>query len=108
MLQSHQTSAPQEMERAIAAAQSTACRHAFVRTGFDEARSQAANPRLQHLPLAGLAVSVKDLFDLQGQPTPAGSVVLADAPAASASPVAPIKVPSDPDTNAAPSAPELQ
>ena len=84
MLQSHQTSAPQEMERAIAAAQSTACRHAFVRTGFDEARSQAANPSLQHLPLAGLAVSVKDLFDLQGQPTPAGSVVLADAPAASA------------------------
>ncbi|MCB1975264.1 MAG: amidase, partial [Burkholderiaceae bacterium] len=33
-------------------------------------------------PLAGLSVSVKDLFDLRGQPTPAGSVVLADAPAA--------------------------
>lgn len=84
MLQSHQTSAPQEMERAIAAAQSADCRHAFTRTCFDEARAQAADPALQRLPLAGLAVSVKDLFDLQGQPTPAGSVVLADAPAAMA------------------------
>jgi amidase/aspartyl-tRNA(Asn)/glutamyl-tRNA(Gln) amidotransferase subunit A len=84
MLQSHQTSAPQEMERAIAAAQSAACRHAFTRTCFDEALTQAADPALQRLPLAGLAVSVKDLFDLQGQPTPAGSVVLADAPAATA------------------------
>lgn len=30
-------------------------------------------------PLAGLPVSIKDLFDVEGQPTPAGSVVLADA-----------------------------
>jgi aspartyl-tRNA(Asn)/glutamyl-tRNA(Gln) amidotransferase subunit A len=34
--------------------------------------------------LAGLAVSVKDLFNLQGQPTSAASRVLADAPPASA------------------------
>ncbi|MBC8742601.1 hypothetical protein F6X40_39620 [Paraburkholderia sp. UCT31] len=33
-------------------------------------------------PLAGLPVSVKDLFDVEGQPTRAGSRVLADAPAA--------------------------
>jgi aspartyl-tRNA(Asn)/glutamyl-tRNA(Gln) amidotransferase subunit A len=34
--------------------------------------------------LAGLAVSVKDLFDVQGEPTTAASRVLADAPAATA------------------------
>jgi aspartyl-tRNA(Asn)/glutamyl-tRNA(Gln) amidotransferase subunit A len=35
-------------------------------------------------PLAGIPVSVKDLFDLAGEPTPAGSKVLADAPPARA------------------------
>lgn len=33
-------------------------------------------------PLAGIPVSIKDLFDVAGEPTPAGSVVLADAPPA--------------------------
>src|ERR1700760_2670205 len=33
-------------------------------------------------PLAGIPVSVKDLFDIEGQPTRAGSIVLADAPTA--------------------------
>lgn len=33
-------------------------------------------------PLAGLPVSIKDLLDIAGEPTPAGSVVLADAPPA--------------------------
>lgn len=32
--------------------------------------------------LLGLAISVKDLFDVAGEPTPAGSIVLADAPPA--------------------------
>ena len=84
MLQAGQTRASDEMERSLAAAQSPACSHAFTRLLADEARIQAAAPSLAHLPLAGLAVSVKDLFDLQGQPTPAGSVVLANAPAAAA------------------------
>jgi len=35
-------------------------------------------------PLAGIPVSVKDLFDIAGEPTPAGSKVLADAPPAKA------------------------
>ncbi|MEJ7686349.1 MAG: amidase, partial [Variovorax sp.] len=39
-----------------------------------------ATPRLC---LAGLSFSVKDLFDIAGQPTPAGSLVLGHAPAAS-------------------------
>ncbi len=33
-------------------------------------------------PFAGIPFSAKDLCDIKGQPTPAGSVVLADAPAA--------------------------
>jgi len=33
-------------------------------------------------PFAGIPFSAKDLCDIEGQPTPAGSVVLADAPAA--------------------------
>lgn len=35
-------------------------------------------------PLAGIPVSVKDLFDVAGEPTPAGSTVLAGAPPAAA------------------------
>jgi aspartyl-tRNA(Asn)/glutamyl-tRNA(Gln) amidotransferase subunit A len=33
---------------------------------------------------AGIPIAVKDLFDVAGEPTPAGSVILADAPVASA------------------------
>jgi aspartyl-tRNA(Asn)/glutamyl-tRNA(Gln) amidotransferase subunit A len=33
---------------------------------------------------AGIPIALKDLFDVAGEPTPAGSVVLADAPAAAA------------------------
>ncbi len=35
-------------------------------------------------PFAGIPISVKDLFDLAGEPTPAGSRALADAPVAKA------------------------
>lgn len=78
------TTAPAELERCIAAAQAPANAHAFVRTTFDAAHATAAEPGIAHRPLAGLAVSVKDLFDIAGQPTPAGSTVLADAPPAAA------------------------
>ncbi|MDD2711462.1 MAG: amidase [Simplicispira sp.] len=81
-LQSGQTSASAEMERCIAIAQSPACARVFARTLFDSARSDAVRPDIAQQPLAGLAVSIKDLFDVQGQTTPAGSLVLADAPAA--------------------------
>jgi aspartyl-tRNA(Asn)/glutamyl-tRNA(Gln) amidotransferase subunit A len=72
-----------EMEHSIAAASSLACEHAFIRPMFEEARQAAvlAQPAQR---LAGLAFSAKDLFDLAGQPTPAGSVVLAHAPSARA------------------------
>jgi aspartyl-tRNA(Asn)/glutamyl-tRNA(Gln) amidotransferase subunit A len=35
-------------------------------------------------PFAGIPVSIKDLLDVAGEPTPAGSVILADAPPAAA------------------------
>jgi aspartyl-tRNA(Asn)/glutamyl-tRNA(Gln) amidotransferase subunit A len=61
-------------------------------TGVDKAAALAAADEADRLrregrapsPLAGVPVSVKDLFDLAGQPTPAGSVILADAPPAQA------------------------
>ncbi|MGR4870036.1 amidase [Variovorax sp. LARHSF232] len=78
-----QRSAGGEMARCVDIAQSPACKHVFTRAMFDEALAAAAGAR-PDLPLAGLAISVKDLFDMAGQPTPAGSTVLAHAPAASA------------------------
>ena len=74
--------AADELQRALEIAQSPACEHAFLRIDADEARRQAADPANQSRPLAGLAVSIKDLFDIAEQPTPAGSKVLADAPPA--------------------------
>ncbi len=71
-----------EIEAAIAIVQSPACRKAFLKTSFEPARRQAADPAARNAPLAGLGVSVKDLFDVAGQITMAGSRVLGDAPAA--------------------------
>lgn len=76
-------SAPALIEECIAAAQGPACRHAFVAPSFELARAQAAAARPDS-PLAGLAVSIKDLFDVAGQTTAAASRVLADAPPAAA------------------------
>ncbi len=49
-----------------------------------DARRAAGLPSAALGPLAGLPVSIKDLFDEAGQVTRAGSRVLADAPAAAA------------------------
>src|SRR5207253_8056131 len=46
------------------------------------ARRAAADPNSATRRLMGLAVSVKDLFDVRGESTPAGSIVLADSPPA--------------------------
>ncbi|MDQ0071688.1 aspartyl-tRNA(Asn)/glutamyl-tRNA(Gln) amidotransferase subunit A [Variovorax boronicumulans] len=86
-LQAGGSDARTEIERAIEISQSPACAHVFTRTMFDEARKGAAeaNPESR---LAGLAFTSKDLFDIAGQPTPAGSVVLSHAPAAKADAIA--------------------
>ena len=62
----------------------------FMHVDADAARAAAdAHDRLRAAgtvlsPLAGIPVSVKDLFDIEGQPTRAGSIALADAPPAKA------------------------
>ena len=62
----------------------------FTRVFSDSARSQAKQFDNQRAAgaLAGLPISVKDLFDVAGEPTTAGSVVLAQAPPAKADAVA--------------------
>ena len=67
---------------------------AFVKVYADAALAQAdAADALRRVgrapgPLAGIPVSVKDLFDVAGSPTPAGSKVLANAkPAAANAPL---------------------
>ncbi|HET7792267.1 MAG TPA: amidase [Rhizobacter sp.] len=69
-------------------ADSTDNAHTYIRRFDSQARAAAtaADAALAAgsplPPLAGLAVSVKDLFNVQGQPTTAASRVLAGAPAA--------------------------
>lgn len=71
-----------EIERAIANAQSRRCDHVFLSTFFDQAREVSGTPGICDKPLAGLSVSIKDLFDMAGQCTQAGSIVLKNAPPA--------------------------
>ena len=74
----------------VAAAHAAALQHAFIGKRFDTAGATAAavdSLRAAGGPvpaLAGLAVTLKDLFDVQGEITAAGSKVLARQPAASA------------------------
>ncbi len=78
------------MQDALAAADSPANARAYLRR-FDNQAQLAANmvdaaraAAMPVPPLAGLAVSVKDLFDVAGWPTTAASRSLADAPPAEA------------------------
>lgn len=87
-LRTGQIQASAQVEHAIFVAQSARCEHVFVETSFDEARRTAATPGIQGKPLAGLAVSIKDLFDIAGQVTRAGSQALAGAAPAAADSVA--------------------
>jgi Asp-tRNA(Asn)/Glu-tRNA(Gln) amidotransferase A subunit family amidase len=68
-----------DMEASIAIAQAPVSRHVYLKTMFEEARLAASQEGMAQKPLAGLAISVKDLFDVQGQITTAGSTVLANA-----------------------------
>ena len=79
----------QRAEHALAAAQERAAasinHHTFIRRFDASARATAQGVDLLHQagaplpPLAGLAVSIKDLFDVAGFPTSAGSLTLRDA-----------------------------
>jgi aspartyl-tRNA(Asn)/glutamyl-tRNA(Gln) amidotransferase subunit A len=63
---------------------------AFIKVHAKQARTMAdAADALRRVnrspgPYAGIPIALKDLFDIAGEPTPAGSAVLADAPAAPA------------------------
>lgn len=83
-LRSSRTTARAEIERSIEIASGAACEHTFLKTSFDEARRAADDPAAAALPLMGLAASIKDLFDMRGEVTAAGSVALAHAPPAAA------------------------
>ncbi len=69
-------------ERSLDLARSPACHNAFIQLTPDDLLRTANTPNVAKHPLAGLSVSIKDLFDVQGQVTASGSVVLADAPPA--------------------------
>ena len=58
------------------------CRDAFLLITPETLKQTACQSAVRARPLAGLAVSVKDLFDVQGQVTAAGSLVLRDQPPA--------------------------
>ena len=76
------TTSAQVAEECLALAQSPACDLAFLQLNPDSLRTTAHQPGIENTPLAGLPVSVKDLFDVQGQVTAAGSVALANTAAA--------------------------
>jgi aspartyl-tRNA(Asn)/glutamyl-tRNA(Gln) amidotransferase subunit A len=77
-LNSGRTSALDELERAIAAATGPGSGAVFLRTCFDEARAslRKAGASVHPQPLGGLAFTAKDLFDVEGQVTLAGSRVM--------------------------------
>jgi amidase/aspartyl-tRNA(Asn)/glutamyl-tRNA(Gln) amidotransferase subunit A len=78
------TSAAARLDACITAAKSPANAHTFLSTSFEGAAvvarniDSAAKAGLPLPPLAGSAVSVKDLFDVQGEITRAGSKVLSN------------------------------
>jgi aspartyl-tRNA(Asn)/glutamyl-tRNA(Gln) amidotransferase subunit A len=77
--------AAEALSGAIEAGDSPACRHAFIRrfdaTAHTTAQlvDRAREAGLTLPALAGMPVSVKDLFDVAGQPTTAGARALANA-----------------------------
>jgi amidase/aspartyl-tRNA(Asn)/glutamyl-tRNA(Gln) amidotransferase subunit A len=78
-------SAADAIDRALAAADGPACHQVFIRRFDSQARAAARTIDLWREaaiplpPLAGMPVSVKDLFDVAGHPTTAASKAMADA-----------------------------
>ncbi|MEI6244242.1 MAG: amidase, partial [Acidobacteriota bacterium] len=84
----------ERVEAALAAiAQHNAGTNAFILVDADEARAQARHADderargIDRGPLHGMPVSIKDLIDIAGQATTAGSRVLADNIAITDAPV---------------------
>ena len=79
------TTPAEVLAKAYAAAQSPVCRHVFMPGATPAPKNTVFDTRL---PLAGITFSSKDLFDVAGQVTAAGSTVLAQAPPATADAIA--------------------
>ncbi|MBC5783314.1 amidase [Ramlibacter sp. USB13] len=84
--QGHATAAD-ALQAARAAAEAPENAHVFVSTRWDAALAEAQRTA-PGTPLDGLPVSIKDLFDFEGEATRAGSVALKDAPVAKSDAVA--------------------
>ena len=89
-VQDGQISSEEILAQTAAIAKSDACRHAFmpIKTHSEPGALPLGACGDPHFPLAGIPVSVKDLFDVAGQVTMAGSTVLATAPPAGADAIA--------------------
>jgi aspartyl-tRNA(Asn)/glutamyl-tRNA(Gln) amidotransferase subunit A len=83
-IQAGSTTIQAAAQACLAMAQSPACAHAFMQLTPEVLQRTASHPQVGQSPLAGLAVSIKDLFDIQGQITQAGSIVLKNQPPAQA------------------------
>ncbi len=81
------TSTPTHPTDMHAVSTSHACRHVYM-PGYMPSDAPSDAPTKAQIgtagPLAGMTVSIKDLFDVAGQVTKAGSTVLTNAPAATA------------------------
>lgn len=77
-----------DLERRLAMAQGAGSAHVFTRLYHEAARAAAAAADARRMtgvslgPLDGAIVSIKDLFDVAGEPTVAASVILGNAPPA--------------------------
>ena len=77
-IRSGQASAAEVLAAAAQIAASASCRHVYMPGASAQLQASGSGP------LTGIAVSIKDLFDIAGQTTAAGSTVRAQAPAATA------------------------
>lgn len=78
-LQNGKASVEEILAQAAAIARSNVCRHVFMPVQAEIPLASPPSTALTDtaLPLAGIPVSIKDLFDVAGQVTTAGSTVLA-------------------------------
>ena len=76
------TTAQAAAEDCLTLAQSPGCAYTFMHLTPEALLRTASQAQVGQNPLAGLAVPIKDLFDIQGQITQAGSIVLKNQPPA--------------------------
>lgn len=77
LVRAGKTSPAEVLEDALKMSESPACRHVYM-PGFEPKTVHAVPSSEIQGPHFGIPFSVKDLFDITGQPTKAGSTVLAD------------------------------